>query len=189
MRLFVRTSSRLARPASLLFGLFLLVSVAGCDSNDDDGDGEGAGEFTIEISGDIDRTFSGFAYFGQGEDPETGEEAFVIFLSNTEDVDAASSYAFIGRDSDRPGTGNYQFADFEDTDDLPENQFVLLVFLGDDAFFSTGGTLRLTTSNSNRVAGDFEATATGLIFSGGVPQEVEVEISGEFDAAPSDDLD
>lgn len=176
----------------LLLGAALIVSLAACDSN---GGGDGGEEtpnasFSLSISGDgVNQSLDGFAYFGEAEDPETGEEAFVIFLSEEENINQQGtySYAIIGRSSSRPGDGPYDFADLDSDDDIPNSAFVgwVAIVSGEqitDIYFSnSGGSLDITSSSSSRVEGSFSIDATGFSISD-PEEEVDVTIEGSFDA-------
>lgn len=194
---------------ALLIGIALAFSLAACsdssvDSNDDDLD-VSPESFSISIEGDgIDnRTLSGVSTFASGTSPETGESAFLVFLTDTANFEEASTLGFFGRATTRPGTGSYRFADlnFDDDDEvdegeLREDEFVFLLwdFSGSafSLYTSTSGDLSITTSSSNRVAGAFDISGSLLRFDFGQeeePEPVTIALNGEFDASERDFVD
>ncbi len=71
-----------------IFGFILLFTVAflfGCDDDDGPTGPEGEGSFTVTISGDISRQFSGSAVFATNK--EQGEEGFALALAAGDDSD------------------------------------------------------------------------------------------------------
>ena len=193
-----RSTSILMRNLGLLSLAFvLMLSLSACDStdsNDDDNGDTPPQTVSMSIGGDdIEMN----AFFASGTDPETGEEGFLIYLTEAGDLSDGSgfqtgaAFGIIGRSSSRPSTGNYSFmeAEFNETDeDLLREQFIFVYFQGlggqdGRIVFSNGGSLELTTSNSNRVAGSFDISGTATTFSGTEANEEQVSIEGNFDAS------
>jgi len=182
----------------------LLFFVTACDSggsNDNDhgdngnGDtGNDQGQVSFSITGEgVDESFTGNAFFATGEDPESGEEAFVVysFAGDEFTPEEGGTYAILGRSSSRPSTGSYSFANLENNNnpDVLRDQFTLMISMGrqngdqvSETYFSSSGGLEITASSSDRIAGEFDLTGQGFTFDGNQPQEVEVSISGSFDA-------
>jgi len=186
----------------LIFGVLLSLSLSACDSTTDGMIDEGdvstnAFELTVE-STDQTRTLEGLSFFVAGTEPETGEQAFFIYLTDAEEnPEEASIFGIIGRATDRPGTGTYTFVDFDpEGDDFDEellnDQFILILWEFNDGGFSfhtsTAGTVELTTSSSDRVAGTFELTASTLSFASGEEETVTTTVTGAFDAPGRDDF-
>ena len=176
----------------------LALALTACDSGGDNGDdnNQSPGSFSIVVAGDADLEIEGFAFFGEAEDPDTGEDVFIIYLSESANPSSAQATgAWIGRNSGRPGTGTFTFVDGELDGEIPEDQFVLVMTVGagsDESrtFVSNSGELTITSSSSNRIEGSFDVTGTGFQITGGVPgEELSVTIEGNFDALGSDDID
>ena len=180
---------------TLLLAFVFMLSLSACDSTDSNSDDNGdtpPETVSMSIGGDdIEMN----AFFASGTDPETGEDAFIIYLTEADDLSGDGSFqtgnafGIIGRLSTRPGTGTYSFADieFNDSDEVLRNQFGFIFFEGvgtqnQRIVLSNGGDLELTTSNSNRVAGSFDVNGTALTFSGTEANEEDVSIEGNFDA-------
>lgn len=182
-------------PSAVFIAMLALMPTA-CDSNDAiDEDDQQRGSVSLQISGDKDASFEGFAFFGEAEDPETGEDVFLIYFSETETVTGeAGRYGFIGRNSGRPGTGTYSVVDVsQDNDDIPDDQFVMVATLGSTesgavSYVSQGGEVTFTRSSSDRLKGSFEVSAAGFQFTGGEGQELDVAIEGSFDAVGNDNI-
>lgn len=190
-------TSRLAHVFSLplLCGV-LLLALAACDSNggdDDEGEDDlASGEATLSLSGEgIDESFDWNAAFAVGTDPDTGEEGIVIYLYPGQDIAGAAQYAFISRvGATRPSTGTYEFGDVDtDEDDAFMQKFGMLGMLQSsnqtfELFYSDAGSLTITSSSQDRLAGSFDIDGTFFTYSGGQqePQEVDIDITGSFDA-------
>lgn len=186
----------------LMLGVLLSLSLGACDSAtdgmiDEDDVSTNAFELTVE-STDQTRTLEGLSFFVAGTEPESGEQAFFIYLTDAEEnPEEASIFGIIGRATDRPGTGSYTFvnADPEDGDfdeELLNDQFILILWEFTDAGFalhtSTSGALELSTSSSDRVAGSFELTASTLSFASGEEETFTTTVTGAFDAPGRDDF-
>lgn len=188
----------LKRLTSIATIAFLALALTACDSggdNDDDDNNQPPGSFAIVVTGDTDFELDGFAFFGEAEDPETGEDVFVIYFSeNANPSSTQGTWAFVGRNSARPGTGTFTFVNGELDDEIPAEQFVLVMNVGSggagsSTFVSDSGELTITSSSSNRVEGSFDVTATGFqVTGGGAGEELSVSIEGSFDAIGSDDI-
>lgn len=178
---------------TLLLALALVLGLTACDSggSNDDNNGSTSPETVSMSIGGAEVELN--AFFASGTDPETGEEGFLIYLTEASDLSGGSgfqtgdAFGIIGRASTRPVTGTYTFmdADFNETDeDLLRDQFIFVYFEGlggEDGriILSDGGTLELTTSNSDRVAGTFDIDATTATFTG---SEESISIAGSFNA-------
>ena len=122
----------LRRISTLILAFVLLVALSACDStdsnNNDDGDDAPPETVTMSIGGsDVELS----AFFASGTDPETGEEAFLVYLtesnnlSGDSDFQSGGTFGILGRSSTRPGTGTYSVADVtqDDSDELLREQF------------------------------------------------------------------
>ena len=160
---------------SVLFGLFIL---AGCDSNNDEDDAEDLlGSFEIEITGDVSQSLDGNqASFGVVTDPQTGITGFGMTLGAT--GTAANGLSF-SRKSGRPGNGNHSIATFDldtEIETLSDDTFVAIYSTGTDVFYSSGGTLSVTSSSDRRIEGTISMTARSIL----PTSTAEVTITGTF---------
>ena len=194
------SASRWMRTLTTLFvGVALLVGLAACDStdsnSDDDPDALAPETARVSIGDDGSTTLN--AFFATGENPETGEEGFVVYLTESDDVTGeqdllSGSAACIAREGPRPSSGTYTFADldFDQEDDtLIRDQFGFVYWdLSGDAGFpsrvvvSNSGELTISTSTNDQVTGSFEIEATAVSFSQDEFTEEAVSVSGIFDA-------
>lgn len=174
--------------ACFLAGALLIT---GCDSNDDDGDGGGGGgggnlgTASVQITGEgIDEEFDGVSFFFSGEDPETGEQGTVIWMSPSQSQQTSQAVWFY-MSNDRPGEGTFTLVDLTDGDSETEleSSFGATALFDNLSVLSSGGTLRITTSSSTRVAGNFDFVGTA--FSVANPEGVEVTVEGSFSAVTS----
>ncbi|HEX7070943.1 MAG TPA: hypothetical protein VF190_09065 [Rhodothermales bacterium] len=154
--------------------------LAGCDSGGDDGNGDGNGNgngngnstFEVQITGEgIDESFEGTAVWGTGEDPETGEDAFVLVM--VAGTGTTSNAVYFYRASDRPGEGTYELVDIQGE---VLDGFQAIAFLNNVIFGATGGTLTISSSSSSRVAGSFSFPAINPV------NQAEVTVEGTFNA-------
>lgn len=192
--------TRFLRSSGILLLLAALtLSLSACDSggsNDEDDDTPDVEEGRVEVSidGDASGSFDGYAYFYEGADPESDERIFSIVLSNTDDAtpdQQGSRFIWIARRSDRPSTGQHAFAQLDQNEEeIPANQFISVAWsvVSDvntlSFYVSNGGTLTITDSSDDRVAGSFAIDAVGFTVSedGQSTEEVNVTIEGAFDA-------
>ena len=176
------------RISTLILVLALPLTLSACGGDDDpagpDVDADD-GTFALEMSGDVEQSLEGVAYFGAGTDPETGESGWILWLSTSEDESTGQTLYFV-RNGDRPGTGTYTLSD---PDALEGNDTAIgAVFLGTTGtnsttmLVSTGGSLVVTESSDGDMEGSFTVQAQGTSFVGGQPAEANVTITGEFDA-------
>lgn len=137
---------------------------------------------------------NGFSFFYDAENPETGEQAFGIYLSDAESFSKQEAtnglFGFVARNSGQPSTGEYSFADA--TADGEPDLFVGALYQDFTEFQSApfyvieSGTLTLETSSDDEVAGSIEASGTEFIFTGSSVEQQPVTITGEFSAKSVD---
>lgn len=161
-------------------GLFLLV---GCDSNDEDDAEDLAGSFEIQITGDVNQTINGNqATFGAATDQQSGITGFGMSLGAT--GTGAQSLTF-SRKAGRPGNGSHSVADFDlntEIDNLTDDTFVAIFSTGTDVFYSSGGSLTITSSTDRRLEGTVNLTAISVLPN----STAEVTITGTFVAVGLD---
>jgi len=176
---------------TLLFFLIVVISTAlfiGC-SDDDDPVGPGnEGSFSISISGAVSKNITGFAWFWGGT--VGGQSGFVLWLSSDDDMDmdnSGESLWFSREGTAQPGTGAQVISHYYDSYEEGWNPQHFFAWYSDDnlTFWSKSGQMNISTSSNNRFAGNFEFTASGYT-SNDWENEVEVTISGQFDAVGGD---
>lgn len=122
--------------------------------------------FTATVSGATSASLSGSAVFAA-----TGQ-GFVLDLVNKDAQGPMISFVRVGA---LPGTGTYTFSA------VPQPGEIVGLYATGGAtptgYASTGGTLTITTSSSDRLKGSFSFTATG-----GGTGTATVSITGSFDA-------
>jgi hypothetical protein len=132
-----------------------------------------SGTFQLEVSGALEETAQGPAWFGSDVNEE-GDPVFLLLFG-----DGDSRHVVIaGREgSGRPGVGTYT---------IGENGWEVLHVLSDDEellgmFFGTEGEIRITSSSSRGVAGTLAFVASGFLGE----EEAAIEGSISFEAAPA----
>lgn len=182
-----------------LFAALLLIPLSACDSG---GAGEDVNnEFTLTIEPTSSSTSSaaldasqdeinGFSFFFDAENPETGEQAFGIYLNDAESFskrDATQGlFGFIARSSSRPEAGTYSFTSGEGG--IGTSQFTGFLYedftnvQSEPFYVIESGTLTLDASSSSRVSGSIDATGTEYIFTGSAYEQQTVQITGHFTA-------
>lgn len=166
----------------LLTGIFF---IQGCSSDS----GEAEGTFTITITGDEKREFSGTAVFGGATDPETGEQGFALIMTTAEDPENAQSASesawLVKLNTERPGTGSYSVVDSETEENLETGFWGFSILGGEQSqviYFSKSGSVEITKSSGDNVSGNFTIQAKGIGFTGQETQEYEITMNGEFSA-------
>lgn len=165
---------------SLCFALFILT---GCDSNDPDDPETIVGSFEIQITGDVTQNISGNqASFGAATDPQTGLTGFGLAMGAT---GGTSQSLTVSRKGARPGNGNHTIADFSldtDLDTINDNTFIVVYSTGTDVFYSSGGTLSISSSSDRNLEGSINLTARSVL-----PNSTdEITITGSFTAVGLD---
>jgi hypothetical protein len=171
--------------------LVLAVAVAAACGDSDGGEDSptepnGAGTFSATITGDVEGSISGSAVFGVVSDPQGGEAAWsVVLVSGAQ----GSSNVTIVHLGESPETRTYSLMDIVEDGSFDEGTAALLVLDASGQMFSGGsvsGTITITSVGGDRLRGTFSINAHGAIVdSGGAVTEVDVTVSGEFDAGSS----
>ncbi len=195
--------------ASVIFAVLVGLVLVGCDSG---GSNSTASTFQNEFSFDIaavpttdalatapgatvGATLDGFSFFFEGADPETGEDVFVLYFTQENELSTASSsqelFGFAIREGLRPGAGVYDFVSI-DADLSPENDFgmILIESTGDVGtgggslswYIAETGTIELATSADDQVGGTVSAEALKVTFDGAATDTTQVTIDGTFAA-------
>jgi hypothetical protein len=176
------------RIAVLALALALPIGTAACGDDNGTGpdDGLATATFTASVSGDLSSEFQGQAFFGEATDPETGDDYWVLILTTGSQNSGQTVY--FGRRGARPGNGTSNLTDIEDSDlDVEAGQIFALYldFTSQQSygvFASSGGTLTVSESSGSKMTGTFSIQATGTSVQGQTPVEVNVTITGEFNA-------
>lgn len=142
-----------------------------------------AGEFEVEVTGDLAGSVTGSAVQGAGEDDE-GQDIWVISMTGADGTEGISISIF--RYGTRPSPGSYVFEDVTGSDTFGPGDWGAFITTMDDGLatfigLSTGGTVEITSSSAEALAGTFEFDAVG--FDPDPPYtEYMVNASGSFNA-------
>lgn len=148
--------------------------IAACDS-DSTGPGTGTGTFQFAVSGAIEETAQGPAWFGSDTN-EQGEEVFVLVFGDG----SARHFLMVGKEgSARPATGSYP---------IGETGWDLMHIMSDDdellgMFVAVDGQVIINASSAGRLSGTITFTAAGFLE--GEEEPVEIEGTITFDARPA----
>ena len=182
------------QPRSTVRRVLMAITVlcAACGGDDDGLTGPGdiafEANYTATVSGAVTQTIAGTAIFGTGTDPESGEQAWIVYLVTDPNspLSAGSSVFFFGLGA--PDIRSYTLEDFSQTGDVfPDGGVAafVLVYDGqtlDGIFNSTGGSLTVSSLSETRMDGTFSFSATGTAFVGGTPADGSVTVQGSFEA-------
>lgn len=173
--------------------VLLVLAIAGCGDDTADPLGPGdqgfQGNYTATISGSATASVSGTAIFAKGTDPESGQQAWIVYLPTdpNQPLTGGNNVLFVGLGE--PESRAYTLEDIHaNGEEFPDGGAAGAVFLFDGqsisgAFNSTGGTLTFSSVSDTRVDGTFSFSAEGFTFdSGNQPQEGTVNVSGSFQA-------
>jgi hypothetical protein len=168
------------------------VMATACGGDDDKGTGPNGrlGDFSAEVSGDVEADLDGWSLFGNVDDPEAGT-GFGLIMSEIEDEndDDGSVITIVRLNSTTVGNGQHDISDFQG--ELEDGDFVAMAMDQVDGelaalFYSTGGTFTVTTSNAQSLRGTFAIDMVGFVMED--PEtELNVTVEGEFDAKRGDD--
>lgn len=170
------------------FMVLLIISTVlwGCGDDStgpEEEDIPGEGNFTVTVTGDVDHSFSGQAFFSSVTDTDTGEAGFVLSMTaNSENTSSGGMAWFVRENSTTPGSGSYTISDYEDSESENRNpeDFVVspLVIHSETSFYggSKSGELSISTSSENSLAGTAEFTATAHELEGNEIYTLNVEV-------------
>lgn len=161
----------------------LLLTFSACDSNDPEEPEDIVGSFEIQVTGAITQTITGIqAGFGSATDARTGITGFGMTLTSG---GAAAQGLTFSRKGARPGNGSHNIINFgldTEIDTINDDDLIGVFSAGTDVFYSTGGTLSITSSSATRLEGTLTMTARSIL-----PQSTaEVSITGSFTAVGAD---
>jgi hypothetical protein len=175
---------RILRLASL--GAILTLAAA-CSDDPSGPKAPAAGTFRSDFSGDYASKHSGAAVFGV--DGEEGSEYFALLLGT--DEDDMANIVVLREGVARLEVGTHQVANTVDTQEDDADEVEMLVGIGNSSSSVVGfldgksGTVTITRSAQDGLAGSFDIVAEGLIErNGGTAQPATVRVSGAFSAVP-----
>lgn len=171
-----------------LAALGALVALGAACSDDPSGPkAPAAGTFRSTFSGDYASRHSGAAIFGV--DGEEGSEYFGVLLGT--DEDDLANIIVLREGVARLEVGTHDVANTVDTQADDEDEVEILVGIGNEGSPVVGfldgksGTVTITRSAQDGLAGSFDIVAEGLIErNGGTAQPATVRVSGAFSAIP-----
>jgi len=144
-------------------------------------------DFTASVTGDITTEMEGRALFAELTDGDTDETGFFINLSV---FGEEMNQIYLGSGGERPDEGDFSITPIEPDEydgigDLPTDDFTGFLIVQTDqglAYLAAdGGSMTLTQSSSNLVAGSFAFDATGFAIMNPL-NPISVEINGQFEA-------
>ncbi|HWA16977.1 MAG TPA: hypothetical protein VG817_11115 [Gemmatimonadales bacterium] len=161
----------------------VMATACGGDDNGGTGPGGRLGSFSADVTGDLETSLDGWALFGAQSDE--GGEGFGLVMSEIDDKhDAGGTITIVRLNSTSLPTGEYDIKSFETAENAGDVVVLATDSEGNDLnaiFSSTGGTLHVTTSNSNSLKGTFSVDMVGTVFAD--PEtEYAITIEGTFDA-------
>lgn len=175
--------------AVLLVASLLTLSLSACDSGGSSEEESINNRFSLEITSVGDgsaakapaETVEGFSFFAQGEDPETGQQAFGLYFADEQDFSQQAAqeglFGFIARASSRPGTGTYSITDSDEG--VSSGAFVMVLYknIGSNTgtfYVANSGTFNITASDDNRIEAEVDVQATEFSFDTNTTQTVNI---------------
>ena len=161
------------------FGAVALLGLLAACGSDDPTDPGGAlsGSYTATVTGAIDAALAGTAFFGSGTDPDTQQPAWIAYLVESEQAGFATGEAIAFFGLGAPQSRTYLLEDAA-SGEFPDGEAGGFVIVYDGTslsgiFYSSAGSLTVTSVTSNQMNGTFSFTAEGVTFppGGGPPVE------------------
>ena len=175
------------------YGIYLVLAAivaAGCGDDSPTGPSSNPGEWNAKVTGDSELEMSGQAVFNsQGFDPPTGTPGVLITLASRQPRTGLGLFlVFPG--SSRPGQATFEVGQYDTSaenlfeQELDPGRVYVQVLMPDEGgaelFFSVSGRVRITTSATNALGGEFELTARTTDFEN--EGERFIEVTGDFAA-------
>ncbi len=178
------TTSRLGR---LTLAALAALSLTACS---DDASGPksptpGHARITLAAEGD-DTTMNVDAYFGKEWDESEENRVFAIASGAESET---MTIVMARRDTVRPGIGEIAVADLTGEEEVPDDELQVALILADETtlgvFAGKSGSVRVTRSSAQSLAGTIDMVVEGLIWIEGstTPAEVTMEVTGTYNAS------
>lgn len=169
-----------------LSALGALFALATACSDDPTGPRQpAAGKYRLDLAGDYAARHTGDAVFGV--DGDQGSQYFAILLGD--DVAEMANLVILRAGAARLEVGTHQIANTSDDAPDPANGVEILLGVGNDTSSTVGffdgqsGTVTITKSSADVVAGSFALTVKGLLEEdGGTAEPATLQVSGAFTA-------
>ena len=179
-----------SRIRTLTLAALAAFTLAAC--GDDDASGpklpaQGNARITLAAEGE-DTTMNVDAFFGKDWDESEENRVFGIAIG------AASENLTIVMarpDTTQPGVGNLAIANLTDEAEDPASQLQVALVMADETsmgvFVGKSGTVRITRSSAQALAGTVDMVVEGLVWIDGsdVPTEITMDVTGTFNATPA----
>jgi hypothetical protein len=163
----------------------VLALAAACSDDPTGPKAPAAGKYRLALAGDYAARHTGDAVFGV--DGAEGAEYFAVLLGD--DVADMANLVILRSGATRLEVGTHQIANTSDQVADPANSVEVLLGVGNDTsstvgfFDGQGGTVTITKSTADVVAGTFALTVKGLLEQDGDPAEpATLQVSGAFTA-------
>ncbi len=183
--------------AALLVASVLTLSLSACDSGGSNDDDSIDNRFSLEITQSetssaakaTAETVEGFSFFAQGEDPETGNQAFGLYFADDQELSQQGAqnglFGIVARASNRPGTGSYSVSDSDAG--INAGSFVMVLYkdLGASTgtyYVANSGTVNFTSSENDRIEASVDVQATEYTFDQNQLVTNTVSITGSLTA-------
>lgn len=140
-------------------------------------------------------TIEGFSFFYAGTDPDSGDQIFVVYFTQENEIGEESAqkdlFGFLVRERLRPGTGTYNLVSLDADPGAQDDMGMMLIqnigeFGMEDGSYSwylgEAGTVEITRSSDDRVDATIQADAKRVSFSQSTVDTTQVEITGQFSA-------
>lgn len=168
----------------------LIFALGACDligGDDDEGIDLESATFEASVEGDVERDFTGEAYYTSVDSTVTGssEGGFAILLITMTDSDT-SAIAFQRSGEDVPGEGSYDISTIGVNDDgLEDVDGFVATYISSSAeaqFLSESGELTIVQAENGQLEGTFSFEAEEFTFFGGGEDDMRIEVNGAFSA-------
>ena len=179
-----------SRIRTLTLAALAAFSLAAC--SDDDASGpkvpaQGNARITLEAEGQ-DTTMNVDAFFGKDWDESGQSRVFAIAIGASNEN---MTLVMARPDTTRPAIGNLTVGDLTGDSEIPDDELQVALVMADEstlgAFVGKSGTVRITRSTAQSLAGTIDLVVEGLVWIEGsdIPTEVTMDVTGTFNASPA----
>ena len=176
---------------SIVVLIALALSLSACLDLDDTPDVDPF--FELTASGDVSQSFEGNAVFGTFENPDTGENIFLIQM-NSQIPQTGSGLLLLGQFDDLPNEEIHEVIEavLDEDGALEMEELIPRHFIGNyitndievdvGEFYATGGNVDIREMNDEYVLGTFNMSAEGT----SETDTLNIDLEGQFQAIKAD---
>lgn len=180
----------MSRIRTLTLAALAAFTLAAC--GDDDASGpklpaQGNARLTLTAEGQ-DTTVDVDAFFGKDWDESEQNRVFAIAIgAGSENLTVVMARP----DTTQPGVGDLTVADLTGETEVPDDELQVALVMADETtlgmFVGKSGTVRVTRSSAQALAGTIDMVVEGLVWIDGsdVPTEITMDVTGTFNATPA----